>query len=661
MIRFFWKYRFVNLILILFFSVLALFNFNNFKVFFDSERIIELSSTDKDIVQKSIDDKNLLLIGCSLSDSLTYSKSIKINDLLLSIGKHKFINSVNSVFNEKIILNQSIIPTPINLFDLTNDITYKNSINKLKFHQSNFISKNKKNLLIIIKSNDLDNELQKKQLLDFLDNKFSELTFLSTSITGQQKSEIYMKIAVIKEVFIFVLISSFLCSFILWYFQRSFKLVLVSLISNFISITLSFSLSVFLFGGIELVMIIIPAIIFIITISDFMHLLNTNKPLFNKYKLFRFQMKNIGQPVFLTSLTTAIGFLSFVFGAFQPLVRFGIVTTLSIFISLFIIITFFSFIIDLRLIKKNVPTLLLLRVRASLSLIFPYRKIILFLFVVLSVIGISKIQIDNFLTDELNNKSVLLKEINFLEKNFGGIKPLSFEISNDKLDHFNKIADENNINIDFKFYNNDNVLLKTRIKDIGSLKSNILYEKVKNSHGDNVKVGGVGYLFDKISNDLTEEVLYGLVIAMLLIGFLFVAFNNFNFNYLFVSLIPNIIPLLSCLGLFSLFGFYISLSNAFIFAIVFGLIVDDSIHIISAYSINRRKKKSVKYCIEYCHDKTFNAVIKTTIVIILSLIPLIFSEFKSISQLASITITSAVIAVVFDLLFLPSMLKRFIK
>ena len=661
MIRFFWKYRFINLILILFFSVVAIFNFNNFKVFFDSERIIELSSTDKDMVQKSIDDKNLLLIGCSLADSLTYSKSIKINDLLSSIGKHKFINSVNSVFNEKIILNQSIIPTPINLFDLTNEVTYKNSINKLKFHQSNFISKNKKNLLIIIKSHDLDNELQKKQLLDFLDNKFSELTFLSASITGQQKSEIYMKLAVVKEVLLFVLISSLLCSFILWYFQRSLKLVLVSLISNFISITLSLSLSVFLFGGIELVMIIVPAIIFIITISDFMHLLNINKSILNKYKLFRFQMNNIGQPVFLTSLTTAIGFLSFVFGAFQPLVRFGIVTTLSIFISLFIIITLFSLIIDLRLIKKNAQTILLLRIRSFLSLLFPYRKTILFLFVTLSVIGISKIQIDNFLTDELNNKSVLLKEINFLEKNFGGIKPLSFEISNDKLDHFNKIASENNINIDFKFYNNDNVLLKTRIKDIGSLKSNILYEKVKNSHGDNVKVGGVGYLFDKISNDLTEEVIYGLVVAMFLIGFLFVAFNNFNFNYLFVSLIPNVIPLLSCLGLFSLFGFYISLSNAFIFAIVFGLIVDDSIHIISAYSINRRKKKSVKYCIEYCHNKTFNAVIKTTIVIILSLIPLIFSEFKSISQLASITITSAVIAVIFDLLFLPSMLKRYIK
>ena len=39
----------------------------------------------------------------------------------------------------------------------------------------------------------------------------------------------------------------------------------------------------------------------------------------------------------------------------------------------------------------------------------------------------------------------------------------------------------------------------------------------------------------------------------------------------------------------------------------------------------------------------------------------IFSEFKSISQLAHITILSAIIALVFDLLFLPYLLKRYIK
>ena len=58
-------------------------------------------------------------------------------------------------------------------------------------------------------------------------------------------------------------------------------------------------------------MIIIPAIIFIITISDFMHLLNTKEEIKNKYRFYFNQLQNIGKPVFLTSLTTAISFLSF--------------------------------------------------------------------------------------------------------------------------------------------------------------------------------------------------------------------------------------------------------------------------------------------------------------------------------------------------------------
>ena len=153
----------------------------------------------------------------------------------------------------------------------------------------------------------------------------------------------------------------------------------------------------------------------------------------------------------------------------------------------------------------------------------------------------------------------------------------------------------------------------------------------------------------------------GLILAILLIGFIFVILNNFNLMYLFISLTPNLVPLFSCLGLFSLFGFYLSLSNAFIFAIVFGLIVDDSIHIISAYSISRKQNHSISKSIDYCKKKTFHAIIKTTVIIIISLLPLLFSEFRSISQLASITITAALIALVFDILFLPNMLQKYIR
>tara|TARA_B100000768_G_scaffold181586_1_gene205205 strand:+ start:209 stop:1405 length:1197 start_codon:yes stop_codon:yes gene_type:complete len=398
-----------------------------------------------------------------------------------------------------------------------------------------------------------------------------------------------------------------------------------------------------------------------------MHLLNNKKLSTNKYKLFNYQLLNIGKPVFLTSLTTAIGFLSFTFGSFEPLMRFGVVTTLSIFICLFIIVTSFAIVTDLNLLSKIKYQLSSRNLDRILSIFNNYKKIILTSFFIFSLLGVVNMSIDNYLTDEVNDKSELYKEINYFEKYFGGIKPLSFTIIN-STEKFNSdfvdFLEKDEVSVDIVFNRADTTLIKARIKDIGAIQSKELYERIKvfsDEYKTTISLGGVGYLFDQISNDLTFEVLIGLVLAILLIGIIFVVLNNFNIRYLFVSLIPNLVPMLSCLGVLSLFGFYLSLSNAFIFAIVFGLIVDDSIHIISAYSINRKAKKSIEESIIYCRENTFHAVIKTTLVIIVSLLPLLFSEFKSISQLAYITIISAVFALIFDLLLLPILLRKYIK
>tara|TARA_B100000575_G_scaffold223424_1_gene183850 strand:+ start:100 stop:330 length:231 start_codon:yes stop_codon:yes gene_type:complete len=58
---------------------------------------------------------------------------------------------------------------------------------------------------------------------------------------------------------------------------------------------------------------------------------------------------------------------------------------------------------------------------------------------------------------------------------------------------------------------------------------------------------------------------------------------------------------------------------------------------------------------------TGRAVIKTTLIIIVTLIPLLFSEFSSIGQLGMLTIISAIIAVVFDLIYLPRMIRGLIR
>jgi len=667
MIRFFWKYRYFNLAVILFCLTLCIISFDNFKVYFDSKRIIELVDVDQDIIEKSIDDGNLLLVSVNVSSSFSYQRALEIDSSLERIKQNDNIHSVRSIFNERVLVSQSVMPISLKLLDLDNIDEFEKSLIRIKKYNSNFITDDFQKLLFIIKCKNLDEESEKIKALEFLDDKFSDIFSSDINITGQIKSEIYIKANVIKELFFFILISSLLCSLIIFYFARNLKLVFISLLSIFISIIFSFTISNFLFGGIELVMIIIPAIIFIITISDFMHLLNIRNIWRLKYRLFRFQLIEIGRPVFLTSLTTAIGFLSFTFGSFTPLMRFGIITTFSIFVSLFVITTLFALTVDSGILRRtNSNISLLVRTNAILSSLQPYRKFLYIFFVIFFFLGFVNFKVDNYLTDEINYHSNLYKEIQHFEQNFGGIKPIALTLKNYKedLNSYFDFLKNNDVNIDFVLNGKDSTLLKARIQDIGASESSELYTTLNKHALENnyeIDIGGIGYLFDQVSNDLTYEVLVGLFLAILLIGFIFVLLNNFNFRYFWVSLIPNFVPLISCLGIMSIFGFYLSLSNAFIFAIVFGLIVDDSIHIISAYSINRKENKSVKKALAYCQENTFNAIIKTTIIIIVSLIPLLFSEFKSISQLAHITILAAIIALVFDLLFLPILLKRYIK
>ncbi len=106
-------------------------------------------------------------------------------------------------------------------------------------------------------------------------------------------------------------------------------------------------------------------------------------------------------------------------------------------------------------------------------------------------------------------------------------------------------------------------------------------------------------------------------------------------------------------GVLYLFDFYISLSNAFIFTIAFGLIIDDSIHIVSSFIHHKKTNLNNEEVLNYVRYTTGQAVIKTTILVILCLLPLLLSQFKSVSQLSIIKSVTAVFAIVFDLLYLP--------
>ena len=674
MIKVLWKYKYIFLSLILVLLLVSLYNISGFKIFYESERIIELSNESRDIIDTSLDDKNLILLAVEFQDSVKYQDLLDLSNVSLKISKDQNTKSVRSIFNERVLIKSSVIPFAVKIFDIDNYDKYKTSLSKIKKYGSNFATEDLKSFLFIIKSKDLNSEEQKRSYLNKLEKEFSQHN-IKVYITGQMKSEIYMQDNVTRELLLFIILSSILCSLVLYFYLGNIKLVLINFISVCISLIFSFSLSNKLFGGIELVMILIPAIVFIITISDFMHLLNSEKLYKNKYRSFKTQMEKIGMPVFVTSLTTAIGFLSFTFSSLIPLFRFGLITTITIFISLFVIVILYSLIINFN-INKNIKNNHFLDdlIVSIVHLKKSYSYVLLAPFLVLSFLAFNNFKVDNFITDEINKNSDLYTDINFFDREFGGIKPLTFIVKNENpylssLDSLKEIILNHNFVIDFSLNDflkpdKNEYLINARMKDIGSSQSAVIFDDILLKSKDlslDLEIAGVGFLFDKISNKITFEILFGLILSLIIIGIVFVLLNNFNWYYFPISLIPNLLPLLSTIGLFSIFGFYFSLSNTFILAIVFGLIVDDSIHIINAYSLSRNRGLSIQESISHCQTYTYKAVIKTSVVIIFTLFPLLFSKFKSISQLSIITITAAVTALIFDIIYLPKMLVKFIK
>ena len=692
MIKFVWKHKYRLLSLIILCFIFSIYTLKNPKIFYDSERILKYAE-DLEIEKKEIDDSsNLFLVGVEYYEKVQLEDLIKLQSLHYDLYEDENITSSQSVFND-ISLNGLNFFFPFgNKQKIENKKDFNDFIKKINTKESLFISKDQKKFFyIIILKSDLGEDFNKKFIKN-LEYKFNTLEASSIYITSQVKGEIYIKEKVIKELLYITFISAFLCSLILWIFSRNIKFVSIVIISVLFSITISLMISQILFGGIELVMIIMPAILFIVCISDFMHLVNDNgETKKSKLEYFKYQVNNIGKPVALTSITTAIGFLSFCFSNVLPISRLGMITTIGISISLFVILVTYSICIELNLhvIKgKNLQTNKIDNLISKFIKFQNSKKSIPLIFIMsfLCLLGINYFEINNHIYDEFNKSSDLYKEMQFFDKNFGGYKEVYFNIEikdNLKLDSIIKLENEiksMGFTLDYSLFGSFKVLksinenyfqeieekqisMKTRMPDIGSKESLILYNKINQKANDlNIKIQlkGNGYLFDKLSDKITLEILFGLMIAILTICLLFLIISNFNFKYLLIILIPNTFPIFVCIGLMSLGTFYFSLSNAFIFAIIFGLIVDDSIHIITSYRFNILRGVNKNEAIDKSLRVTGKAVIKTTLIIIVTLIPLLFSEFNSISQLGLLTIVSAIIAIVFDLIYLPKLIRYFL-
>ncbi|WP_083262622.1 efflux RND transporter permease subunit [Roseivirga sp. 4D4] len=163
-------------------------------------------------------------------------------------------------------------------------------------------------------------------------------------------------------------------------------------------------------------------------------------------------------------------------------------------------------------------------------------------------------------------------------------------------------------------------------------------------------------MFAHLSERQIMSMISGTAVALLLISFV-LAFAIRSGKFGFLSLIPNITPVIIGLGIWGLFYGYINTGISIVFGMTLGIIVDDTVHFLSKYLRARRELgKSPEDSVRYAFSTVGQALLVTTFVLVAGFLVLAQSNFGLNSDMAKITTIIIIMALVLDFLMLPALL-----
>lgn len=174
--------------------------------------------------------------------------------------------------------------------------------------------------------------------------------------------------------------------------------------------------------------------------------------------------------------------------------------------------------------------------------------------------------------------------------------------------------------------------------------------------GRDVKSGGIGVAIAEVSVSNLRSVLSGtgFVFALIMLSML-VVFRSWKLGML--SIVPNVAPVLFTFGLWAWWVGEINMAAVTMLGVAFGIVVDDTIHMLTKYKENLAGGMDGEMAIRAAAREGGVGILATTAILAGGFALLGFSDFLLTAQrcqLAAFTITSAL---VFDLLMLPALLN----
>ena len=254
-------------------------------------------------------------------------------------------------------------------------------------------------------------------------------------------------------VFIFILIT-------LWFIFRDVRWVIFPLLSCFLSIAVMVGMLGYLNWKVTVISSNFISLMLILTMEINIHYVERYKQLqaeFPKRKenyLAYLTATKIFTPILYAVLTTALAFLSFIFCDIKPVIDFGWMMALGLFISLFISMILLPYLI-IKFKPKATPIhqskdSKLAKIFASIAinqkfLVLAFSTVIL----ILSIYGMTRLKVENSFINYFDKKTEIYQGMKLIDEKLGGTTPLEIILK------FKDAENKNNKNDDDFFQGSD--------------------------------------------------------------------------------------------------------------------------------------------------------------------------------------------------------------
>jgi predicted RND superfamily exporter protein len=416
---------------------------------YDFEKFFPPSDTETEYYEQFRkdfeNDYDFMFIGLKsrsgIYDTSFLQKVNRLTDTLLTL---KNVQQINSITNIKLPVMVGGGLGYNKLVHFHNDSLLK--IDSIKHNQTHelrgsFISEDQKTTCLFLQTKPQLAKHASDTLLSKIENIVQYFQFDEVHIAGKIKAQKVYLDKMQKDTLLFLGLATVLVILLLAITFRSITNVVIPLILVVISVIWELGLMYYTGKKIDILMVLLPTIMFIVGMSDIIHFISKYmEELRNgaqKKAAIVKTIKDIGIATFLTSFTTALGFLSLITSNILPVKEFGIYNAIAVIIAFLIAITLLPSIFLLLPIPKQVSNVKANNfwnkvLHKQLRWIFSNKKKILIfsgLMVISCISGLVFLKVDNLLLEDLSNKEPLKKDIAFFETQFSGGRPFEMTVT----------------------------------------------------------------------------------------------------------------------------------------------------------------------------------------------------------------------------------------